>query len=191
MTLPQAHDGAGDPSGGPGAVAVRVLRVRPEDWASHRDLRLDMLTIDPDAFWADVDEVRARDEGQWRREIRGPRIHLQARRGEDVLGGIALLPQGYTPDHVIPHDHAHIVSLWVRPTARGTGISRQLLRAVAELALEIGRPELRLGVDDTNGPARRVYERLGFRGTGARDPRQGTGTSWIEYAARAELLRDL
>ena len=73
---------------------------------------------DPDAFWADLGEVRSRTEEQWREEIAGPRIHLQARAGETVLGGIALLPEGYTPEHPIPEDRSHIVSLWVRPAAR-------------------------------------------------------------------------
>ena len=112
-----------------GPLPVEVHRVLPEQWRAHRDLRLDMLEADPDAFWADLGEVRSRTEAQWREEIAGPRIHLQARAGETVLGGIALLPEGYTPEHPIPEDRSNIVSLWVRPTARGRGISTLLLRS--------------------------------------------------------------
>ena len=167
---------------------LRIHRVGAEDWVSHRDLRLDMLSADPDAFWADLDEVRARTAQQWREEIAGPRLHLQARRGPDVLGGIALLPTGYTPAHPIPADRAHIVSLWVRPEARGSGVSRPLFAALARLSLELGRPDLRLDVDESNVVAQRLYERLGFAATGARDPRQGRSTAWVEYAIRAERL---
>ena len=168
--------------------ALRIHRVRAEDWLSHRDLRLDMLDADPDAFWADPREARGRTEAQWRDEIAGPRIHFQARRGPAVLGGIALLPQGYTPTHVIPEDRAHIVSLWVRPEARGTGVSGPLFTALARHALALGRPDLRLDVDETNTAAQRLYERLGFTATGARDPRESRGTAWVEYALRAERL---
>ena len=170
------------------AATLRIHRVRAQDWASHRDLRLDMLAADPDAFWADPDEVRARTAQQWREEIAGPRLHLQARRGQEVLGGIALLPAGYTPEHPIPPDRAHIVSLWVRPEARGSGVSRPLFAALARLSLDLGRPDLRLDVDESNLAAQRLYERLGFTATGARDPRQGRSTAWIEYAIRAEQL---
>ncbi|WP_422117380.1 GNAT family N-acetyltransferase [Brachybacterium sp. UNK5269] len=170
------------------AAAPRIHRVRGEDWISHRDLRLSMLAADPDAFWADPAQERDRDEQQWRAEIAGPRIHLQARRGPETLGGIALLPAGYTPAHPIPADRAHIVSLWVRPSARGLGVSRLLFRALARLAVELGRPDLRLDVDETNAPARALYERLGFRATGERDPREGRDTCWVEYAIRAEQL---
>ena len=169
-------------------LPVEVHRVLPEQWRAHRELRLDMLEADPDAFWADLAEVRSRTEAQWREEIAGPRIHLQARAGETVLGGIALLPEGYTPEHPIPEDRSNIVSLWVRPTARGRGISTLLLRSVAELAISIGRPQLSLDVDDTNTSARAVYERLGFRATGQREPREGRDSAWIEYVLGAEEL---
>lgn len=167
---------------------LRIHRVGVEDWSSHRALRLDMLDADPDAFWADPDEVRVRTEQQWREEIAGPRLHLQARGGEAVFGGIALLPEGYTPGHAIPADRAHIVSLWVRPEARGTGVSRPLFAALARLSLDLGRPDLRLDVDESNLAAQRLYERLGFMATGARDPREGRSTVWIEYAIDASGL---
>ncbi|MDN5821728.1 MAG: GNAT family N-acetyltransferase [Brachybacterium sp.] len=169
-------------------LALRIHRVGAEDWTSHRDLRLDMLAADPEAFWADPDETRARTMQQWREEIAGPRLHLQARRGHKVLGGIALLPAGYTPEHRIPPDQAHIVSLWIRPEARGDGLSRPLFAALARLSLDLGRPDLRLDVDESNVAAQRLYERRGFAPTGARDPRQGRGTAWVEYAIRAERL---
>lgn len=170
------------------APPLHIHRVGAEDWASHRALRLAMLSADPDAFWADLDEARARTDSQWRQEIAGPRLHLQARRGQEVLGGIALLPAGYTPQHPIPEDRAHIVSLWVRPEARGSGVSRPLFEALARLAIDLGRPDLRLDVDESNGSAQRLYERLGFTATGARDPREGRSTAWVEYAIRAEQL---
>ncbi|WP_341855307.1 hypothetical protein [Brachybacterium sp. GPGPB12] len=75
-------------------LPLEVHRVLPEQWRAHRDLRLDMLEADPDAFWADLAEVRSRTEEQWREEIAGPRIHLQARADETVLGGIALFARG-------------------------------------------------------------------------------------------------
>lgn len=169
-------------------LPVEVHRVLPEEWRAHRDLRLEMLEADPDAFWADPAEMRSRTEAQWREEIVGPRIHLQARAGDEVLGGVALLPEGYTPEHPIPEDCAHIVSLWVRPTARGRGLSALLMRSVAELAISLGRPALSLDVDETNTSAQRVYERLGFRATGEREAREGRDSAWVEYVIDAEQL---
>lgn len=182
-------DGAGTPGTGAGAVGVEIHRVGPEDWAAHRALRLEMLRTDPDAFWASLAELEGWTEEQWRADTAGPRLHLQARSGEVVLGGIGVLPEGYTPEHLLPEDAAHLVSMWVHPAARGRGVSALLLRGAAQVALELGRPRLLLDVDARNLTARRSYERSGFRATGATDPRDGTDSHWVEYAAdAAELL---
>lgn len=175
----------------PRTLEFTVVRVQPEEWQAHRDLRLEMLEDAPQAFWARIEEVRERTEQEWRTEIAGPRIHLQARPldGGPALGGIAVLPQGYTEEHVIPEDHAILVSMWVRPEARGRGISRELFRAAAELATQLGRPHLTLEVDSSNTRAIASYERFGFRPTGVTHPRLATGTQWVEYEAPPGALR--
>lgn len=181
-------DGAGPPREVSGAVAASVARVVPDDWISHRDLRVAMLSDAPEAFWASLEEIRSRTRQQWRREIQGPRIHLQARRGDQVLGGIAVLPQGYTPEHHIAPHEIILASLWIRPAARGTGASGELMGAAAQLAIDMGRPRVLLEVDDGNEPARRLYERLGFLETGVRHPRESTGGAWVEYTIDAHAL---
>ena len=53
--------------------------------------------------------------------------------------------------------------------ARGRGVGRALLAALRELAREQGYRALSLSVDRQN-PARRLYERAGFRDAGISDP---------------------
>ncbi len=52
--------------------------------------------------------------------------------------------------------------LYVRPSARGNGLARELMRAAADYAREQGADHLELDVLESNEPARRFYERLGF-----------------------------
>ncbi|UYG16490.1 GNAT family N-acetyltransferase [Brachybacterium huguangmaarense] len=167
---------------------LRIRRVGLEDLAAHRRLRLEMLAADPDAFWARREDVARWSDERWREDIRGPRLHLQARVGDEVQGGIAVLPEGYTAEHTIAPDEAILVSLWVRPAARGTGISTALLRGARDLAVSLGRPRLQLEVDERNTAARRMYERVGFRDTGRREPRDGHDSRWVEYMAHADHL---
>jgi GNAT superfamily N-acetyltransferase len=53
--------------------------------------------------------------------------------------------------------------LYVRPSARGRGLGRELLRAAAEHVRDAGAETLALGVLESNAGARQLYDRLGFR----------------------------
>lgn len=178
-------------SGAPSAAdLVRVHRVLPAQWRAHRDLRLQMLADAPDAFWATLDDVRERTPRQWREEIEGPRIHLQATRGDQVAGGIAVDPIGYTPELLLPEGTVNIVSAYVRPEHRGGGVIRALFAGARDVVRELGCTRMLLETPDDNAPARRRYLSLGFRETGNRfpDPRRD-GFHEIEYEAGIDELR--
>lgn len=53
--------------------------------------------------------------------------------------------------------------LYVRPAARGKGLGTDLLRAAAEYVRDQGAEMLALEVLESNGEAKRLYDRLGFR----------------------------
>jgi len=63
-----------------------------------------------------------------------------------------------------------LVSLWVDPAARGRGVARSLIGAVAEWARGRGAERIVLFVQEANAPGRALYLRAGFRPTGAREP---------------------
>ena len=63
---------------------------------------------------------------------------------------------------------AHVYAMWVAPDARGAGVGRALLDAVADWASDRGCDRLVLSVTETNEIARRVYEACGFVDTGER-----------------------
>jgi ribosomal protein S18 acetylase RimI-like enzyme len=62
------------------------------------------------------------------------------------------------------------VSLWVDRRARGRGVARALIRAVAGWAHEVGARRVVLFVQEANEPGRALYVRAGFRPTGDREP---------------------
>lgn len=61
-----------------------------------------------------------------------------------------------------------LVDIVVAPEFRGQGVASAVLRSLMQEAAAAGRP-LRLMVRRINAPAIRLYERLGFRATGADD----------------------
>jgi ribosomal-protein-alanine N-acetyltransferase len=65
-------------------------------------------------------------------------------------------------------DEAEILTLAVRPQARGRGQGLRLVSAAAALAEASGAASLFLEVAEDNGSARALYERAGFSETGRR-----------------------
>lgn len=60
-----------------------------------------------------------------------------------------------------------IHAVYVHPDARGSGASGKLIRAAIDDARGKGALRIALWVNGANGHARRLYERVGFRQTGA------------------------
>lgn len=57
---------------------------------------------------------------------------------------------------------AHLAQMVVHPNEQGKGLAAQLLIEAATIAAAGGREEMTLLVSESNQPARRLYERLGF-----------------------------
>lgn len=99
-----------------------------------------------------------------------------------VVGGFRRLDPG----------EVQLVSLWVDPDARGRGVARSLIHAVATWARDRGALDVVLFVQEANAPGRELYVRAGFRPTGARKPvgPGRPGFKLVVSAAVAELLGD-
>lgn len=169
---------------------LTIHRLTEEDWASHRELRCEMLALAPEAYWTTLGDVEGRSEQQWRASLRGECLTLQARRGTEALGTLGVLPIGYAPDLPVPADSANIVAVYVRPAARGAGVGRALFAGAAEVLREIGRDRMLLEVTHTNAAAIGLYERIGLRPTGHEHPHpRDTSLHEVEYAGRLADLR--
>ena len=84
-----------------------------------------------------------------------------------------------------------LISMWVAPEARGRGVARDLIRAVATWTLGRGSARVVLFVQEANTPARQLYERAGFSLTGDRAPASAGRSAFklILAAPVADLLR--
>jgi ribosomal protein S18 acetylase RimI-like enzyme len=145
-------------------VSVTIHRVTPDDWQSHRTLRLEMLQDAPEAFVTQYDDVARFDEEAWRERI-ASQFHFQARLDGEPVGSV-----GVWDDPDTPSDALTLVAMYVAPGARGTGTGERLVQAVLDEAAARGRRRVVLDVTETNQPARRLYERMGFVYDGTRQP---------------------
>jgi predicted GNAT family acetyltransferase len=150
-------------------ATARVRRVRPEDAARVRALRLEMLADSPLAFLERIDTAAAR-----------PHAEFQERTAERATSpqNAAFIAECGT--RVVAHAGAWvppgsdgtsmIYAVYVTPRLRGHGLLGRLVEVIAAWSSAGGRPLLGLEVVTGNARAIRAYERLGFTDTGQRAP---------------------
>lgn len=133
-------------------------RATPDDWVRVRDIRLESLLADPDAFGSTHAREVDRDEAGWRAWIAGGAVILGVLDGVDVgILGVA--------GHSLAGARG-VYSVWVRPAGRGRGFGDALVRHGIEAGWGMGAERLILDVAVENAPAIALYERHGFVPTG-------------------------
>jgi GNAT superfamily N-acetyltransferase len=148
---------------------VMVREVKADEWELLRDVRLAALREAPYAFGSSYDREAPFTEEQWRGRLSSRSVTFFAELPGDAGGGGGAGPAGiggvYEGDGT-----AEVVSMWVRPAARGLGVGEALITAAADWAKARDHDSLYLWVTQTNPAAVRLYERCGFIPTGERQP---------------------
>lgn len=116
-------------------------------------MRLASLSESPAAFGArDADWVDAPAE-RWQSRLTQVPLTLLAQEATQVVGVVSGQPVG--------ENWVELISMWVAPAARGTGVAGQLIGAVVDWAAGQDRTTY-LMVRSDNVRARKSYERAGF-----------------------------
>jgi GNAT superfamily N-acetyltransferase len=178
-----------------------VRAVRAEEWAAVRELRLLALrdAAAPLAFLDTYEKAVARPEGFWRDRARNAAEGLSARqfvavRASDGLwvgGVVALVEEAGTEDFFglpVAERQVQLVGVYVRPEARGVGVTEALFEAAVEWARGVaGVRRVRLHVHEDNARAAGFYRKFGFVPTGGAVPNPGDpAKSDLEMVLRAD-----
>ena len=146
-----------------------VRRVEAADWSRLRDLRLHALASDPAVFESSHDAESNMPDESWQTwaaaASAGPDQAVYLATASDRLVGIA---GGFRRDEA--PDTYHLISMWVDPGHRRSGVGTALIDAVAEWATQAGGTTVDLWVVDGADAARQVYEANGFEATGRSKP---------------------
>ncbi len=134
-----------------------IRRLGRDDAMHFKDIRLDGLLRHPEAFGASFEEEQDQSEAQFAERIENNIVFGGSSEGGTLAGVIAVSRWPAVKTR-------HIASIWgmyVRPTERGTGLSRLLITAAVD---EIGTTcrSIRLSVVSSNIPAIRLYKSMGF-----------------------------
>jgi len=135
---------------------VQIRRLMPADAARYRELRLEGLRCNPEAFGSTYETESVQPLSSFSKRLAGSAV-FGAFRGAELLG-IA----GFAVRNGLKEAHKGLLwGMYVRPDARKAGVGRRLVEAVIDFARQ--RVELlQLSVVSDNEQARRLYASLGF-----------------------------
>jgi ribosomal protein S18 acetylase RimI-like enzyme len=148
--------------------STEIRRLRAEDAALYRDIRLEALQRRPEAFSSTFEVEAAWTLARFAERLAGSAV-FGAFGGSDLLGIAGFYIQ---PGRKEAHK-GMLVGMYVRPAARRAGIARRLVAAVLDHArrhVEL----IQLTVVSDNEAARRLYAGLGF----------------VEYGIEKNALKD-
>jgi len=149
------------------APTVRALTA--DEWRVYRELRLRALADSPDAFGSTLAKEEGRQDAEWsRRLVSGADGRWNLPLVAEVRGEPIGLAWGRI--ETSDPDVAALYQMWVAPSHRGLGAGQMLVEAVIGWAKARNAAYLDLGVTWRDSPARRLYERAGFKPMGEPQP---------------------
>jgi ribosomal protein S18 acetylase RimI-like enzyme len=139
---------------------MNVRLLTPDDYDSLRELRLESLRLLPVSFAADPGQEEAMSKQEWLSRLASAVSFGGFIDGR--LSGMVVLSRPSRPKLAHTGD---IGAMYVRDSARGTGLADALMSALLEHASHIVE-QVQLVVNAENARAIKFYERHGFREIG-------------------------
>lgn len=141
----------------PGENGIVMRPVTADEWMLWRAARLEALRESPAAFGSQLTDWIEASEERWRERLSVTGAHdVLAFDGEHVVGMVSGMPVADDPTRT------ELISMWVAPSARGTGLAAALIDRIVDWATQAGASVVDLSVMPDNPAARRAYERAGF-----------------------------
>ena len=145
-----------------------IVPIEKSLWLAYKETRLKALLDAPLAFGSThAAEILLSDDDWLRRSASCDGIGRVAFLAIEESAPCGLI--GSVIDEADP-SKADVVSMWVAPSHRRSGLGSALLESVRNWALSRQAATLRLSVTSNNDAAIAFYERCGFRKTGRIEP---------------------
>jgi GNAT superfamily N-acetyltransferase len=145
--------------------AIRIRRLRGDEGALLRELRVRSLRDSPDAFGQTAEEAARQPGSDWTAAARAGatgdrRAWFVAER--TAFPGAVAQPVGIVLGRRRPPSTVMVFSMWVDASVRRRGVGRRLIEAVETWSSAWAATHSVLWVFGTNEPALRFYDRIGY-----------------------------
>jgi ribosomal protein S18 acetylase RimI-like enzyme len=136
---------------------IQIRQLTPADAESFRELRLEGLRLNPEAFGSTYETEKDQPLTKYSGWLTNSNV-FGAFQNSELIGTAS-----FTQLSGLKDSHKGLLrAMYVRPTARRSGAGRQLVQAVIAIARQKVE-QIQLSVVSDNQPALRLYLSLGFR----------------------------
>lgn len=136
---------------------MRILKLPPENWRDYREIRLEALRTDPDAFGATLESTLARPDSWWQGVLETAMVDPNKTAIFAEVDGQLIGMAGAYPEE--EPGCVDVTGMFVKPSHRGKGVGRALLQAVVD---EVSAERVRLCVNASLPAALALYHSFGF-----------------------------
>jgi ribosomal protein S18 acetylase RimI-like enzyme len=169
---------------------IQIVKLLPEEWQLYKQLRLEALLMEPQAFASQYENTVKKPDSDWQEGLAevqvGEKNWLLFAKENDRLIGMIGAYQPETSDVVV------IVALYVTKDKRGQGVAAALMEAIlAEVGSKgiFRKAELAVNTDQISAIA--LYTHFGFKFIEEKTGVMGNGNSCSEYMMEKELSHDV
>jgi ribosomal protein S18 acetylase RimI-like enzyme len=157
-----------------------ITPLKPDQWQEYKNIRLESLKNDPQAYFAAVLESVQKPDSYWRERLieaqEGKKSWLLfAKEGNSIIGIIGAFIKE-------KEDIANIISLYVSVDSRRKGVSKLLMKSMLTvLEKNLTNKSIRLAVNVDQSPAINLYKSFGFQIFEMKNSLLGDGKYHDEY----------
>ncbi|SDH13744.1 Protein N-acetyltransferase, RimJ/RimL family [Planococcus glaciei] len=163
-----------------------IRELTAADAAAYRELRIEALTNNPDAFGSVLKDALQKPVETTAENLASPlAVTFGAFSEGRLVGNVTLLREAAKK---MKH-RANVVAVYVTPRARGNGVASRLMEELLDYANEWeGIEQLYLTVSSHNRSAIRLYERFGFEKYGTEYRAMKSGDEYTDEDLMVKFL---
>ncbi len=171
-------------------VEFQVVTLMPEEWQAYRQLRLEALSVEPQAFATRYASAIQNPDAYWQERL------VEAQAGDKSWLLFAKEEKGRLIGMVgaaceAGSDRVGIISVYVTKENRGLGVATALMEAIlAEVSRRGVFRKAVLTVNVDQGPAVALYRHFGFQIVEEEVEVLGDGNSHLSYIMEKALRND-
>ena len=144
--------------------SIRIIQLSPDRWKEYKDLRLEMLIKDPQAFGQRYDKSVTDPDSKWKERLKAAEnedriVILFAESNRKLIGMIG----AYFNSDEETKNSAKIFSVYVTKDFRGKGVAQALQQELLKQLKNIpGFKKIKVQVNKSQSAAFNLYKQGGF-----------------------------